>query len=123
MTIRKLLLVVIAGALLAVGAALAYRQFFLVRPLLELVRNELNDPEAAQFRNLRLFSNWTPRESVLCGEVNAKNRMGGYVGFRHFESGAGVASIEEPVISELYASGRLKRCNYADLAPWWGTPF
>lgn len=34
----------------------------------------LKDPESAQFRN----------QYGLCGEVNAKNAMGGYVGYRRF---------------------------------------
>lgn len=40
----------------------------------------LKDPSSAQFRNLRLRSGNT----VLCGEVNSKNKFGGYVGFRPF---------------------------------------
>lgn len=39
---------------------------------------ELTDPGSAEFRNVR--------KSTIgyCGEVNAKNRMGGYVGFKAF---------------------------------------
>lgn len=56
----------------------------------------LIDPSSVQFRNLRVFldvpgsklrksgSKTTPLVDVVCGEVNSKNRMGGYVGFRHF---------------------------------------
>lgn len=122
MPIRKLLIGCTVVAILA-AAALAYRHFVLVRPLLELVRNELNDPESAQFRSLRLYSEWTLTESVLCGEVNAKNRMGGYVGYRHFQASIRVVSIEDPVLTDLYASGQLKRCDFEGVLPWWGTPF
>lgn len=45
------------------------------------VINLLKDPASAQFRDERL----TPG-GVLCGEVNAKNAMGGYVGFRKYIS-------------------------------------
>ena len=44
------------------------------------VSANLKDPESAQFRNIR---ETTP--GFLCGEVNAKNAMGGYVGFKRFE--------------------------------------
>ncbi len=45
------------------------------------------DPAAAQFRNLRaadvtLADGTTVRR--VCGEVNGKNRLGGYVGFEMF---------------------------------------
>lgn len=44
------------------------------------VRFNLKDPDSAQFRNIR-----QPSTGVVCGEVNAKNAMGGYVGFQRFE--------------------------------------
>ena len=40
----------------------------------------LKDPGSAQFRKLELKLSRT----ILCGEVNAKNGFGGYVGFRPF---------------------------------------
>lgn len=44
----------------------------------------LKDPDSAQFRNVR----WERKESlvILCGEVNAKNSFGGYVGFKPFHA-------------------------------------
>lgn len=41
----------------------------------------LRDPSSAQTRNERITT-----AGVLCGEVNAKNGMGGYIGFRKFIS-------------------------------------
>lgn len=38
------------------------------------VRAELTDPDSAKFRNQKGY----------CGEVNSKNRMGGYTGFVRF---------------------------------------
>ena len=38
----------------------------------------LKDPESARFRNVQV--KW----EAVCGEVNAKNSYGGYVGFRRF---------------------------------------
>jgi len=40
------------------------------------------DPDSANFRNLLVTVDKSGR--TLCGEVNAKNRMGGYVGYRRF---------------------------------------
>ena len=56
----------------------------------------LVDPSSAQFRNVKVYLNvpgsklrtagskTTPLVDVVCGEVNSKNRMGGYVGVRQF---------------------------------------
>ncbi|WP_420137867.1 hypothetical protein [Sphingomonas sp.] len=44
----------------------------------QAVTSALNDPASAQFRNVQAFP------KGVCGEVNAKNGFGGYVGFRRF---------------------------------------
>ena len=44
------------------------------------VLDRLNDPGSAQFRDVKLHT----KTGAGCGEVNAKNRMGGYVGFTLF---------------------------------------
>lgn len=43
------------------------------------VRASLKDPDSAKFRGVVKFST-----GAVCGEVNAKNAMGGYVGFTPF---------------------------------------
>jgi hypothetical protein len=50
-----------------------------VPPALQAVRQNLLDPSSAQFRNVRQMPN-----GAVCGEINGKNRMGGYVGFQPF---------------------------------------
>lgn len=45
----------------------------------EMVKAKLTDPESAQFRNVKAST-----EDYICGEVNSKNKFGGYVGFRSF---------------------------------------
>ena len=47
----------------------------------QVVRQQMNDPDAAQFRNERAAKRG---EGVWCGEVNGRNRMGGMVGFRRY---------------------------------------
>lgn len=53
----------------------------------------LKDPESARFRDVSLV----PYQdgAVICGEVNAKNSYGGYVGYKRF-----VASTEEFLFAE-----------------------
>lgn len=43
------------------------------------VLNALKDPDSARFKNLK-----TSRDLYFCGEVNAKNSLGGYTGFSRF---------------------------------------
>ena len=58
----------------------------------------LLDPSSAQFRNLEvreMIGDKGKKHLNLCGEVNAKNRMGGYVGFKTFSAGVDSAKILE----------------------------
>lgn len=45
----------------------------------KVIAADLTDPGSAQFRNVRVA-----QTGLVCGEVNAKNQFGGYVGFRQF---------------------------------------
>ena len=47
----------------------------------EAVRKELSDPASAQFRNERPSGRFP---NAWCGEVNARNRMGGMAGFARY---------------------------------------
>ncbi len=49
----------------------------------EMVVSELKDPSSAQFRGLFAITRGRGDDTV-CGEINAKNSFGGYVGFRRF---------------------------------------
>lgn len=55
------------------------------------VQSKLSDPESARFRNVRLEQYLT--HLIVCGEVNAKNAYGGYVGFRSFMASPRSAAI------------------------------
>ena len=49
----------------------------------EIVAIHLSDPDSARFRNMGVYEK--PLGGfVVCGEVNGKNRLGGYVGYRRF---------------------------------------
>lgn len=45
----------------------------------EAIKEKLLDPSSVEYKNLVSYS-----EGVVCGEFNAKNTMGGYVGFKDF---------------------------------------
>lgn len=53
-------------------------------PVESSVRQEMRDPGSAQFRNLRVLAGEREDQRLVCGEVNAKNGYGGYVGFKPF---------------------------------------
>ena len=48
------------------------------------VIRSLKDPESARFRAMREVKYLDGFGTKVCGEVNAKNSFGGYVGFRRF---------------------------------------
>ncbi|MBC6982903.1 hypothetical protein [Caulobacter sp. 17J80-11] len=49
------------------------------------VKEKLTDPDSAKFRSLSVYRQ-SSGVKVVCGEVNAKNRAGGYNGFERFIS-------------------------------------
>ncbi len=57
------------------------------------VRNLMKDPDSPTFRNLRGITN-TQGIKYVCGEVNAKNSYGGYVGYKPFAFKDGRAAID-----------------------------
>lgn len=113
---KKIAWVLIAVFLLA-SAVFGYRSY-LVSELRKPVLAELSDPHSAQFQSERLFSNWTPSGSALCGEVNAKNRMGGYAGFQPFVAFPGYATVKSELQGERL-SAALTSCDFEKVAPWW----
>lgn len=48
------------------------------------VLNRLSDPDSAKFRDHRPFQKKSAGDQVACVMVNAKNRMGGYAGFKPY---------------------------------------
>lgn len=61
---------------------------YLIHQHRNAVLAQLKDPDSAKFRNERLLNRegLTVNGTTLCGEVNAKSEMGGYVGFKKFAS-------------------------------------
>lgn len=83
----NIVLAILAAGLLITGAVIystgAIKRSNEDQGLMEMkngVASELFDPGSATFRNVH--------ESTIgyCGEVNAKNRLGGYVGYKEFHA-------------------------------------
>lgn len=70
------------GILLLAFSAHAEDDQVLIEAAKKTVVNKFKDPESAQFRNLSVRDQGKSR--AVCGEVNAKNSYGGYVGFKKF---------------------------------------
>lgn len=88
---KKQIGAVVALVALVAAGSFGYRMH-LVNELRKPVLALMNDPDSAQFRGERLRG-WTVADGLLCGEVNAKNRMGGYVGYRPFSAYGGFATV------------------------------
>lgn len=72
----------------------------LTSQLRKRVVDSLKDPDSAKFKDVFLGYSEDPKSSVrsLCGFVNARNSMGGYVGFTPFIANTeGMLSMGEEV--------------------------
>jgi curved DNA-binding protein CbpA len=86
---------------------------------LAAVQNELFDPFAAQFRDLyevRGVSQGGEPKMVVCGEVNSKNRFGGYVGWTRWVYFDGEVHMDGPDELAALAFGVYERICSADAA-------
>lgn len=84
-----------AAAVVAAAVALSYAAWaFHFSPEARaeaLLAGYLIDPGSVQLRKVRTS---TVSSDSICGEVNAKNRMGGYVGFRRFIASRSAVEVE-----------------------------
>lgn len=74
----------IAMALLACGAHAAGQPPKVVEKELRKEFTDLKDQDSAKFRNIKFAKNDAGGAWIMCGEYNAKNSYGGYVGFSRF---------------------------------------
>lgn len=82
---KKIILSTLAVALVLAGfwVYTKYDEWFVYPSLRAHVNTHMKDPTNTQFRNERLTTyGW------LCGEMNAKNGMGGYGGFVRYIAGS-----------------------------------
>lgn len=74
-----------------------------IREAKTIVSDTLTDPESAQFRKLEVIDKGNDK-FVVCGEVNARNRLGGYVGYRTFiVVGQSAFILDQPDTDDLAA--------------------
>lgn len=76
---KKIAIVLVVLVIVFVGA-MQYKEKRLRDDLRKQVLSVLKDPSSVQWRDEFLSSD----RSTLCGEVNAKNSLGGYVGFKRY---------------------------------------
>ena len=107
--------ILILAAVLAIAAPTAYRRH-LIADLKQQVAYMAVDPDSVRFRNLRILSDWSPQGSMLCGEMNARNRAGGYEGHQKF-----VVMADGFM---LIGGGEVEAmCSVLDdPSPWWYVP-
>jgi len=58
------------------------------------VTRDFKDPEGARYRNLGVYRS-LDKSLALCGEVNAKNSYGAYVGYKQFYADDKNGTIKE----------------------------
>jgi hypothetical protein len=83
----------------------------------ERVRASLSDPESARFRSEVIGGR--DGKHFLCGEVNARNTLGGYAGYERFVSGEGRAERAGALGAEHVDALWAERCpaRAAEAAP------
>ena len=77
------------------------------------VESRLKDPDSANFKDVRFYSGGP--SPAVCGQVNAKNSFGGYMGFRRFiGSGEEAVFLEDEVAANEFADAWNTLCVKAD---------
>lgn len=106
--VKKVLAAIGLLALVGVVGAYLYT-VYLVHQHRKPVLAQLKDPDSAKFQNERLRYGRTLKSSILCGEVNAKNEMGGYVGYRLFAASGDTMKAE--IVSDPNFNKFLTECE------------
>ena len=103
MRVNVALLLMAIGAVLVACGSETETQVKAAKLTLEA---SLRDPTTVQYRDVQAYS-----ENVVCGEYNAKNGYGGYVGFKKFVVAGNMVSEEGPSFLSLCsnAAGKLDR--------------
>ena len=79
------------------------------------IKATLKDPDSAKFQNIRIAD--YDGGKVVCGEINAKNSYGGYVGYKRFVAGISGSTIfdtssEYQDINDASNAGINAACGY-----------
>jgi len=79
-----------------------------------VVAEQSREPEAVRFRNLYSFVT-SAGDTIVCGEVNAKNAYGGYVGYRPMWVRFKGTEVKSVLWDENYAASNAASCAEAKL--------
>ena len=98
---------IVLAAAVAAGGVVALEQHYLKETRAQATA-KLRDPDGALFRNLRVIAHdreiFDVPDWTSCGEMNARNGLGGYEGYRPFYGGPfGVHHVETPDDKILHA--------------------
>lgn len=105
MTKRNIALVVFSMLVVVLACGYYYKPIY---DLKEAVKNELVDPDSAKFKDIYV----NRKTKVGCGQVNSKNKMGGYAGSRFFIVYAnGRVVFDDPSWKDPLDQGK----NFADV--------
>lgn len=75
----------------------------LVKRAKQTIVKDFKDPEGARFRDIGIYKSTTGKGGVsVCGEVNAKNSYGAYVGYRSFFVSGDMAYINDEENAGMY---------------------
>ncbi len=85
---RWMISIGVVAIAVGIGAAIWVPDYLEIKKAQAVVEKNLNDPDSAIFRNAVVARESIPDKGIeyvyVCGEVNAKNRMGGYVGYNEY---------------------------------------
>lgn len=115
----------VAGVLVVLAVAVLGYRAYLIHEMRKPILAMMGDPDSAKFRSERYFGDWTGRNGILCGEVNAKNRMGGYVGYQWFKSTSERGQVEPDYEKVQNDTAGRDRCDFGglEIAKWWWLRF
>jgi len=86
-----------------------------------LIKGMFKDPESAQFKNEEVFQGGDGSE-YYCGEVNAKNGFGGYIGFSRYVADGAAYIIESQIgtstFEKFWGSVCLNGGSFKEVGGW-----
>jgi hypothetical protein len=81
----------------------------------DLVKDGLSDPDSATFKSDTEYAK-KDGNFIVCGQVNAKNRMGGYVGYRWYIVEDGKALVMNDDNASDFAGKYVETCTNLTVA-------
>lgn len=106
-------LLAVFGVVAAIAAAPALAQDYskFVASAKHELTSEFKDPDAALFRGAAVYQQAGGKDLYLCGDVNAKNSFGAYIGYAPFFARPGHAAIKEGKDDSLFDALKIGACH------------